>query len=94
MHLNIRDEQVMLDCDIALLFEVETKRLNEQMKRNTTRFSEIFLFSLNSREFKTLKSQNATSKRGQGGKQKLPFVYTEHGVIALAGMLEKKLTAF
>ena len=53
-----------------------------------------FLFSLNSREFNTLKSQNATSKRDQGGKQKLPFVYTEHGVIALAGMLEKKLTAF
>ena len=78
----------MLDCDIALLFEVETKRLNEQMKRNKTSF-----FQLNSQEFNTLKSQNATSKRDQGGKQKLSFVYTEHGVIALAGLLKKKLTA-
>lgn len=78
MHLNIRDERVMLDCDIALLFEIKTKRMNEQMKGNTTRFSEIFLFSLNSREFNTLKSQKATSKKGRDGKQKLSFVYTEH----------------
>lgn len=87
---NIRGEQVMLDCDIALLFEVETKRLNEQMKRNKTRFPEDFCFQLNSQEFNTLKSQNATSKRGRGGKQKLPFVYTEHGVIALAGVLKSE----
>lgn len=56
----------MLDCDIALLFEVETKRLNEQMKRNKTRFPEDFCFQLNSQEFNILKSQKATSKRDRG----------------------------
>ena len=53
----------MFDCDIGLLFEVEAKRLNEQMKRNKTRFPEDFCFQLNSQEFNNLKSQNATSKR-------------------------------
>ena len=50
----------------------------------------IFCFQLNSLEFKTLKSQNATSNIGRGGKQKLPFVYTEHGIIALAGVLKSE----
>ncbi len=86
----IRGQQVMLDSDIALLFEVNTKRLNEQMKRNKTRFPNDFCFQLNSLEFKTLKSQNATSNIGRGGKQKMPFVYTEHGIIALAGVLKSE----
>ena len=51
----------------------------------------IFCFQLNSLEFKTLKSQNATSNIGRGGKQKLPFVYTEHGIIALAGVLKSEI---
>ena len=87
---NIRGQQVMLDSDIAEFFDVETKRINEQMKRNKARFPEDFCFQLNSIEFKTLKSQNATSNIGRGGKQKLPFVYTEHGIIALAGVLKSE----
>ena len=80
----------MLDSDIADFFDVDTKRINEQMKRNKARFPEDFCFQLNSLEFKTLKSQNATSNIGRGGKQKLPFVYTEHGIIALAGVLKSE----
>lgn len=87
---NIRGQQVMLDSDIAEFFDVETKRINEQMKRNKARFPEDFCFQINSLEFKTLKSQNATSNIGRGGKQKLPFVYTEHGIIALAGVLKSE----
>ena len=87
---NIRGQQVMLDSDIADFFDVDTKRINEQMKRNKARFQEDFCFQLNSLEFKTLKSQNATSNIGRGGKQKLPFVYTEHGIIALAGVLKSE----
>ena len=87
---NIRGQQVMLDSDIADFFDVDTKRINEQMKRNKARFPEDFCFQLNSLEFKTLKSQNATSNIGRGGKQKLPFVYTEHGIIALAGVLKSE----
>ena len=87
---NIRGQQVMLDSDIAAFFDVDTKRINEQMKRNKARFPEDFCFQLNSIEFKTLKSQNATSNIGRGGKQKLPFVYTEHGIIALAGVLKSE----
>lgn len=87
---NIRGQQIMLDSDIAAFFDVDTKRINEQMKRNKARFPEDFCFQLNSLEFKTLKSQNATSNIGRGGKQKLPFVYTEHGIIALAGVLKSE----
>lgn len=83
----------MLDSDIASLFEVDTKRLNEQMKRNKNRFPNDFCFQLNSKEFKNLKSHFATSNKGRGGKQKLPFVYSEHGIIALAGVLKSDIAA-
>lgn len=78
----------MLDSDIAKLFEVDTSRLNEQMKRNQNRFPQDFSFQLNSLEFKSLKSQNAISNSGRGGRRKLPYVYTEQGIIALAGVLK------
>ena len=58
---NIRGQQAMLDSDIVAFFDVDTKRINEQMKRNKARFPEDFCFQLNSSEFKTSKSQNATS---------------------------------
>ena len=90
---NIRGQQMMLDSDIASLFEVDTKRLNEQMKRNKNRFPGDFCFQLNSKEFKNLKSHFATSNKGRGGKQKLPFVYSEHGIIALAGVLKSDIAA-
>lgn len=84
-----RGKQVMLDSDIARCFEVVTSRLNEQMKRNINRFPDDFCFQLNSKEFKNLTSQNAISS--YGGRRHLPYVYTEQGIIALAGVLKSKI---
>lgn len=83
----IRDQKVMLDSDLANLYNVETKRLNEQVKRNIKRFPPDFMFQLTTDEFESLKSQIATSKEGRGGKQKLPHVFTENGVAMLSGIL-------
>ena len=83
-----RGKQVMLDSDLARLFEVETRNLNKAMNRNINRFPEDFCFKLNSLEFKSLKFQNGTSNEGRGGRRKLPYVYTEQGIIALAGVLK------
>ena len=79
----------MLDNDVAFFFGVETKRLNEQMKRNTDRFPEDFCFKLNSKELKDLGSQNATAKKLSSRRRYNPYVYTEHGIIALAGVIKK-----
>ena len=84
----IRGMQVMLDSDVAYFYNVEVRRLNEQMKRNIERFPEDFCFQLNSTEFNNLKSQNATSRYTWGGKHKLPYVYTEQGIMALSGVIK------
>lgn len=84
----IRGMQVILDSDVAELFGVEVKRVNEQMKRNIERFPEDFCFQLNSSEFNNLKSQNATTNHTRGGKHKLPYVYTEQGIMALSGVIK------
>jgi hypothetical protein len=81
----IRIHKVMLDNDLAGLYAVETKRLNEQVKRNIERFPEDFMFQLTTREFKNLKSQFATSS--WGGRRKLPYAFTEHGVLMLSSIL-------
>ena len=86
-----RGKQVMLDNDLAKLFQVETKKLNQQVKRNINRFPEDFCFKLNSKEFNSLKSQNVTSNKGRGGRRKLPLVFTEYGIIALAGVLKSEI---
>ena len=78
----------MLDRDLAALYEVETKRINEQIKRNSARFPENFMFQLNEVEYENLKSQNATSS--WGGSRKLPFAFTEHGVLQLANVLKSE----
>ena len=88
---NIRRQQVMLDCDVAYFFGVETKNLNKQMKRNIGRFPEDFCFQLNSNEFKNLRFQNATSNHG--GRRYLPYVYTEEGIITLAGIIKNEIAA-
>ena len=75
-----RGKQVMLDSDLAVLFNVETKRLIQQTKRNINRFPEDFCFQLNSKEFRNLRLQNVSSS--YGGRRYLPYVYTEHGIIA------------
>jgi phage regulator Rha-like protein len=84
----IRGNKVMLDKDLAGLYEVELKRLNEQVKRNLGRFPKDFMFQLNNEEFKNLKSQIATSS--WGGRRKIPFAFTEHGVLMLSGILNSE----
>lgn len=81
----IRDQKVMLDTDLAELYQVTTGRLNEQVKRNIRRFPDDFMFQLTSPEFENLISQIAISNRG--GTRKLPFVFTEQGVAMLSGVL-------
>lgn len=81
----IRGQKVMLDEDLSLLYGVSTKRLNEQVKRNAERFPADFMFQLIPDEFNNLKSQNATSS--WGGRRKLPFAFTEHGIVMLSGVL-------
>lgn len=71
----IREQKVMLDSDLADLYGIDTRRLNEQVNRNIDRFPEDFMFRLNDNEFQVLMSQIATSKRG--GRRKLPYVFTE-----------------
>ncbi len=83
--LVIRGEKVMLDEDLATLYGVTTKRLNEQVKRNIDRFPDTFMFQLTRLEFEDLKSQIATSS--WGGRRTLPYVFTEHGVVMLASVL-------
>lgn len=82
----IRGQKVMLDEDLAQMYSVETKRLNEQVKRNPGRFPKDFMFTLTTKEYENLKSQNATS-RMWGGRRKLPNVFTEQGVAMLSSIL-------
>jgi hypothetical protein len=84
----IRGQKVMLDNDLAELYAVETRRLNEQVKRNIDRFPEDFMFQLDSAEFENLKSQFATSR--WGGRRKLPYAFTEHGVLMLSSILSSE----
>lgn len=81
----IRGQTVMFDEDLAALYAVETRRLNEQVKRNLDRFPEDFMFVLKDEEFKNLKSQFAISS--WGGRRSLPYVFTEHGVLMLSSVL-------
>ena len=83
----------MLDFDLAQMYGVETRRLNEQVKRNIERFPEDFMFQLTKGEFVILKSQIATSKpvEKRGGTQKLPYAFTENGVAMLSSVLRSPL---
>jgi len=95
----IRGQRVMLDSDLAAIYRVTTRRLNEQLRRNRRRFPRDFAFQLTAEEFTNLKSQIATSSlRSQlgtlsshGGKRKLPWVFTEHGAIMLASVLNSAI---
>lgn len=85
--LVIRGEKVILDSDLAGLYGVETRRLNEQVRRNIDKFPEDFMFQLTKEEFGNLKSQIATSSSGWGGRRKPPLVFTEHGALQAANVL-------
>jgi len=85
----IRGYHVMLDEDLAKIYQVETKRLNEAVKRNNNRFPSEFMFQLTQAEYDNLKSQFATSS--WGGRRKLPFAFTEYGVVMLSSVLNSKI---
>jgi len=80
-----REQKVMLDSDLALLYGVETKVLNQAVKRNLNRFPADFMFQLEEEEFDNLKSQFVTSS--WGGRRKLPYVFTEQGIAMLSSVL-------
>lgn len=85
IHL-IRGQRVMLDSDLAVIYGVATKQLNQALKRNLRRFPKDFAFQITRPEFTNLKSQIVTSS-SHGGRRKLPWVFTEHGAIMLASVL-------
>lgn len=84
----IRGKRVILDSDLAVLYEVKTKRLNEQVVRNRKRFPEDFMLQLTEEEVNFLRSQNATSKRG--GRRYLPYVFTQEGLAMLSSVLNSE----
>lgn len=84
----IRDQKVLLAADLADLYKVETKRLNEQVRRNPDRFPEDFMFQLTREEAENLKSHFATSS--WGGRRTLPYAFTEHGVLMLSSVLSSE----
>mgnify|MGYP005626101581 CR=1 FL=1 len=94
----IRGIQVMLDRDLAELYGVETKVLNQAVKRNIDRFPEDFMFQLSKKEFENLRSQFVTSRfigpfsrnpnESHGGRRYFPYVFTEQGVAALSGVIK------
>ena len=87
----IRRQKVMFDSDLAKLYGVEVKRLNEAVKRNIGRFPKDFMFQLTGDEWKEfLRSQFATSKNNQGGRRYVPFVFTEQGVSMLSSVLNSE----
>jgi ORF6N domain len=88
--LLIRGHNVMLDSDLADLYGVTTKRLNEQVRRNLARFPEDFMFQLTTEEAESLRSQIATSKPGRGGRRYHPYVFTEQGVAMLSSVLNSE----
>jgi len=85
--LVLRGHRVILDADLAELYGVEVKRLNQQVKRNIDRFPGDFVLQLSSAEYESLRLQIATSNEGRGGRRYLPYAFTEHGAIMAATVL-------
>lgn len=83
----VRGFSVMLDSDLAELYGVETRVLNQAVSRNLDRFPEDFMFQLTAHEWESLISQIVISKQGRGGRRKIPYVFTEHGVLMLSSVL-------
>ena len=90
----VREQKVMLDSDLAKLYGVETRVLNQAVKRNFGRFPEDFMFQLTKEEFENLKSQSVTSSsENYGGRRKLPYIFTEQGVAMLSSVLNSERAA-
>jgi len=88
--LLIRGHRVLLDTHLANLYGVPTKRLNEQVRRNRSRFPGDFMFQLTSEEVESLRSQLATSNQGRGGRRYAPYAFTEQGVAMLSTVLNSE----
>ncbi len=86
----VRGKRVILDSDLAAYYGIETKRLNEQISRNSDKFSDKYVFQLTKEEHDALKSQSATSNAGRGGRRTLPWAFTEHGVVMAATVTNSK----
>ena len=86
----IRGHKIMLDFDLAELYEVETKRLNEQVRRNLERFPIDFMFRLTIKEWDHMRSQIATASQNKRNIAASPFVFTEHGITMLASILRSE----
>jgi hypothetical protein len=89
----VRGQRVLLDADLARLYGVTTTALNQAVKRNAVRFPPDFAFRLNRQEFTAMMSQSVTSKASRGGRRKLPWVFTEHGVAMLSSVLRSDRAA-
>jgi len=87
----IRGQKVMLDSDLAVLYEVESKVLNQAVKRNIERFPSDFMFQLTKNEWDNLRSQIVTSRNNYGGRRYIPYVFTEEGIAMLSGLLNSKI---
>jgi len=86
----IRGEMVMLDFDLAMLYEVDTRSLNQAVKRNIERFPADFMFRLTEKEWEVMISQNVVSSAGRRKKNATPFAFTEHGVAMISGVLKSE----
>jgi hypothetical protein len=86
----IRGQKVMLDSDLAALYEVETKQLNRAVRRNQSRFPEDLMFQITDEEAECLRCQIGTSNSGRGGRRYLPHAFTEHGVVMLCSVLNSE----
>ena len=84
---DLRGQRVILDVDLARIYGVETRTLNQAIKRNAERFPKDFAFQLDTEEFANLKSQIVISSSGHGGRRSLPWAFTEHGAIMAASIL-------
>jgi ORF6N domain len=85
---DLRGERVVLDIDVARLFAVETRKLNQQVTRNKDKFGDDFAFRLTNAEFENLKSQNVIASSAWGGARHPPIAFTEHGVVMAATVLK------
>jgi hypothetical protein len=86
----VRGQKVMIDADLAKLYQVETKFLNRAVQRNVGRFPDDFMFRLTPEEAESLRCQIGTSKVGRGGRRYIPLVFTEHGVVMLSSVLKSE----
>jgi len=88
--ITLRGQRVILDSDLAALYDVQVRHLNQQVKRNAKRFPPAFRFQLSEHELKLLRSQNVISTATHGGARYLPYAFTEHGVVMAATVLNSE----